>query len=79
VVRTGTGYFDVYFEKPMDNINYCPLGNTTSSATFDLVSGNGGLITPILNSINKVKVCTSYTAGLINAIGNFIEVKGGKN
>lgn len=71
VVRTATGNFDVYFEEPMDNVNYS-VNNTSGSSVFNQTDSFG-----VKNTNKVVVICTNGSA-FINAFID-IHIFGGRN
>lgn len=68
VIRTATGVFDIYFDKPMDNTNYVTIPNSNIAVT----NHTAGLI-------NKVSIYTyssAFTAS--NASNVELSILGGK-
>jgi hypothetical protein len=61
VVRSATGIWTVYFETPMDNVNYvmqgtCGMYNYGSTARVIGISGSAGTGTPYSKTVNEVQV-----------------------
>jgi len=80
VVRTSTGYYDVYFEKDMDNINFAIAG----MVGWSIDNINIHTIKETLNARThkKIRVQTSYidtSAVTLNFPNNFLTIFGGKN
>lgn len=78
VIRTATGYFDIYFKKPMDNTNYgvsCSGDgfNVSNDVHYNVGSNNKRFITH-----TKLYCATSSGTGL-NLYNYLLEIKGGRN
>ena len=71
VVRTDTGKFDIYFEKPMDNTNYV--------ANYNVNGGILGIVKNLTPTINKVHVQAYISGTFYNVSYNDVQIFGGKN
>jgi hypothetical protein len=78
VIRTATGVFDVYFDKPMDNVNYAGIGTIED---IDSVADNMSVtLQNTTKTVNSVRINTVYggTPTLYNAKGCSMQFMGGK-
>lgn len=76
VIRTATGYFDIYFENPMYNSIYSVCGNFGGISSAD-----GGALGYFNGQLNKVTIITANNAdtAYVNKASNSIHIFGGKN
>jgi hypothetical protein len=70
VVRTATGYFDIYFETQMDNDN-CSVSGTTYSAKY---------LSTISVTLDKATVLCRSDSGINSNVSHTsVQIFGGKN
>ena len=75
VIRTSVGTYDIYFEKPMDNINYC----TSMSTGGSLASIVAGASIPI-STLKQQVFTNNLSAGTyMNSLSVNVQIFGGKN
>lgn len=80
IIRTATGVFDVYFEKPMDNTNYSVGGASDSTASTGQVSlGNNASIANKQKDKVKVNSIVVATGTLTNFSNIDVQILGGRN
>ena len=80
VTRTATGRFDVYFEEPMDTVDYCTGGATGSE---NVVNNTIYSLSLVNKALYKASISTIGHAGTTTSPSNYelcdIQIFGGKN
>jgi hypothetical protein len=76
VIRTATGNFDIYFDKPMDNVNYTPVYGVRTDGSGTWVHITSNTVAP---SLQKISTLIGNGTSLVNSTMATLQIFGGKN